>query len=258
MSRFLLVFVCLLVTVNHALGGEAPAAAKKTHPLVWDAMEKTIEAKSGDKFATLEFNVTNRGDHPVSIIEVHPSCGCTTVDLPPLPWTLEPGKGGRLAAKVDIEGKEGELEKSITVETSEGLQALYLTVKLPLLADDVRLRNQQIARANRQEVFRNDCAACHAAPTVGKQGEALFKAACTICHAESGHRASMVPDLGVATVKRDRNYWGKWISEGREGTLMPGFAQVHGGPLSAEQITSLVEFALRRYPTEPAAPAPGR
>ena len=64
----------------------------------------------------------------------------------------------------------------------------------------------------------------------------------------------MVPDLLVARETRDATYWTKWISEGREGSLMPAFAATHGGPLSDAQIASLVEFALRQLPTAPRKP----
>ena len=62
----------------------------------------------------------------------------------------------------------------------------------------------------------------------------------------------MVPDLKVARAVRDAAFWEKWIGEGKEGSLMPGFARKHGGPLSPEQIASLVEYALTRLPTAPA------
>ena len=50
---------------------------------------------------------------------------------------------------------------------------------------------------------------------------------------------------------RDAAFWRKWISEGKEGTLMPAFAQAQGGPLTDQQIESLIEFALASLPTQP-------
>ena len=45
-----------------------------------------------------------------------------------------------------------------------------------------------------------------------------------------------------------REYWLDWTTHGKEGTLMPGFATELGGPLSQEQIESLVDalFELNR------------
>ena len=42
------------------------------------------------------------------------------------------------------------------------------------------------------------------------------------------------------------------ITEGREKTLMPAFGEHQGGPLSEAQIESLVVWALKSLPTEPA------
>jgi hypothetical protein len=61
----------------------------------------------------------------------------------------------------------------------------------------------------------------------------------------------MVPDLLIARERRDSAWWQRWIAEGKEGTLMPAFAQARGGPLTEAQVASLVEFALSHLPTEP-------
>jgi hypothetical protein len=61
----------------------------------------------------------------------------------------------------------------------------------------------------------------------------------------------MVPDLTVAKEKRDAAWWTRWIEEGRAGTLMPGFAKKHGGPLSETQVESLVEYLLENFAAEP-------
>src|SRR5690606_28789736 len=100
-------------------------------------------------------------------------------------------------------------------------------------------------------VFQGDCAACHAAPTESQYGIDLFEAACAICH-QAKDRASMVPDLKAMKEKRDAAWWTRLIEEGREDTLMPGFARKHGGPLSDHQIGSLVDYLLEMFPTEKA------
>jgi len=57
-------------------------------------------------------------------------------------------------------------------------------------------------------------------------------------------------------------YWKTWINQGRAGTLMPSFAQSEGGPLTKEQIDSLVEFLQKLLETNgenftSATPGPG-
>ena len=243
-------FVFALAAGAVAADGRAAAAEPRKNPLVWDAAEKTIEAAPGDGAAEFMFQVTNKGAQPVTIQSAHTSCGCTVAELPSLPWTLAPGAGGVMKVTVDFAGKDGWLAKSVTVASSEGSQTLYVTVKIPPPDEAQRARNRQLAMANRQAVFRNDCASCHASPLGAKTGGDLFNMACQICHA-SPRRASMVPDLAVAREPRDAAYWTKWIAEGREGTLMPAFAAEHGGPLTREQMASLVDFALKQLPTEP-------
>lgn len=229
---------------------DGPAAGARAHPLVWDAMEKTIAVQKGDSAVDFEFSATNRSAQPVEIQALRPSCGCTTTDMPSVPWVLAPGAKGSFRATVDFRGKSGKFIKTVMVQSSAGTQVMTLTVEIPELDLTERERNQQMAAANRQQVFHGACASCHAAPIGQKLGADLFQAACAICH-EAPHRASMVPDLQAAAAPRDAQYWAKWIGEGKRGTLMPAFAQQHGGPLTDAQINSLVAYALERLPTQP-------
>ena len=219
------------------------------HPLAWDALEKTIDAKPDETAVRFEFNVTNTSKDSVEIVQIRPSCGCTVAEMPSTPWVLQPGAKGAFTAVVDIRGKQGKLSKMLFVDTTAGAQTLGMIINIPEPEVDRRRENQLLAFVDRQAIFRGDCASCHVAPTVGKTGEELFQSACAICHL-ANPRATMVPDLMAVREPRDAAYWQKWISEGRERTLMPAFARQHGGPLTAEQITTLVEYALKRLPTE--------
>lgn len=229
-------------------------AAVPSHPLVWDATEKTLDAKPEDAAAEFEFSVTNRSDRAVTVYELRPSCGCTTVEMPGNPWVLQPGAKGSFRATMDFLGKHGKFSRTISVHSPPGTQILSITVNIPEPDPATRMRNQQLAAANRQAVFKGDCASCHVAPIGKKMGGELFQAACAICHLASP-RAEIVADLLTAKTPRDAEFWRKWIADGREGTLMPGFAEKHGGPLSTTQIESLVEYAVREFPTQPEAQA---
>lgn len=250
-SGFLLRFflTAMVVACGLARGAEGQ---RKAHPLVWDAMEKTIDPKPDEEAVEFVFRVKNGSETPVQIHELRTSCGCTVAEMPESPWVLKPGASGSVRATVDFKGKMGRLTKTIFVESAAGSQVLTLHVNIPETEETRRRRNQQMALADRQGVFRGECAACHVAPTIGKMGGELFQAACGICHT-AAHRAAMVPDLALAREPRDAAYWRKWISEGKERTLMPAFAQEKGGPLTPEQIESLVAYALKHLPTQPAA-----
>lgn len=260
-SAFRLAFVLVgLALTGHAAGSEPKvrdASEKRPpHPLVWDAMEKTLEARPGEGTADFVFVVRNVSAEPVHVMEVRPSCGCTVAELPENPWILAPGAKGSFRATVDFRGKHGRFAKGIYVLSSAGTQLLNVTINIPEPPDAEREANRQLAAADRQAVFRGECAKCHAEPAIGKTGGPLFLAACGVCHI-SERRASMVPDLLIAREPRDEAYWRKWITEGKENTLMPAFAPDRGGPLTGDQIESLVAYALKYLPTEPRQSADG-
>ncbi len=231
--------------------GGRPAEPRRAHPLVWDAMEKTIAAQRGDMAAEFSFAVTNTGAQPVQILEIRTSCGCTVAEAPASPWELAPGGKGSFKATVDIRGRHGRFSKTMLVVSPAGPQVLGVVVEIPEPPVLSRDQNQGIALADRQAVFHGACYQCHVEPIGGKQGALLYQAACTICH-EAEPRATMVPDLMQPKEKRDADYWRKWINEGREKTLMPAFSEKYGGPLGEAQIESLVQYALKQFPTEPA------
>ena len=226
--------------------------------LKWDATEKEIHAKEGDLDLEFSFAVTNVSAGDVTINWVRPSCGCTVAKLPPTPWTLKPNEGGLIELKLDLRGKFGILSKYVSVDTSHGQKLLMIKAHIPHTVAqpgmDSRAKNMQLAMADRQVVFRGDCAKCHAEPAAGKMGEQLYTAACAICH-DAPHRATMVPDLRAMNKATGADYWAFWIANGKPGTLMPGFAKAHGGPLDEAQIRSLAAFLHEKFPRAEAATA---
>jgi mono/diheme cytochrome c family protein len=48
-----------------------------------------------------------------------------------------------------------------------------------------------------------------------------------------------------------RDYWLQWIAHGKPDTLMPAFAVKEGGPLTEEQIHSLVEWLETKPANKP-------
>lgn len=231
-------------TGSLALAGALLAAFAMTcsaQSLVWDARSKTREAKPGETNVQFTFNLTNTAAADVVITAVRPSCGCTAARMPALPWRLAPGVCGQIEADVDIRGKRGVVSKVVFVDTSAGTNVLTLTITIP----EDRTRNQELALADRQAVFRGACATCHVEPAVGKTGAALYQAACGICH-DAEHRASMVPSLLALAKPTGPEYWDQWVRHGKAGSLMPAFARTEGGPLDEDQIKSLVEHLTVR------------
>lgn len=237
--------------------------------LKFDAESKDFNARPGDASASFTFSVTNVSRSDVSINSLRTSCGCTVAQLPPLPnkpFVLAAGSNVAINVTMDLRGKMGAVTKSISVETSAGFKSLLVranipqpgltptagAAQIPAVAGGMgeRAKNIQAALADRQAVFKGDCAKCHVEKGVGKMGKELYVADCAVCH-DSEHRAAMVTDLKVPRSARDLSFWQKWIMEGKPGTMMPAFAAIHGGPLTQEQIDSLTVYLYENYPKNP-------
>jgi mono/diheme cytochrome c family protein len=197
---------------------------------------------------------TNAAPFPVIISQVHPSCGCTTAQLPPLPWTVAPGTNGEIGVTVNLAGKFGTVVKTVHVATSEGSKDLIVQITilppvLTKLTDADRTRQMAIAKVDRQAVFKNDCATCHMKQGEFKYGKELYDADCGICH-EAEHRASMVPDLHNLKVPTNPEFWRTWIAHGKPGTFMPAFSVGDGGPLDDMQIAQLAQYLTGAIPSK--------
>lgn len=252
------------------IAAPVPAPQPSTpNALVWDADQKEANATAGQVNAPFTFYFTNVSSSEAIINSVRTSCGCTTTKLPPMPWHIAPGTTAPLEINLNLAGKFGVVMKSITVDSTAGTKTLLIKVNVPttpppavivpttpgakvMESEADRSRNQQMALVDRQGVFKSDCASCHVTPGIGKMGAELFTAVCGVCH-EAEHRASMVPDLKNLPHATDGDHWRGWITYGRVGSLMPAFAKAEGGPLTDQQIASLVDFLVRSHPSKPGA-----
>ncbi|WP_404423365.1 c-type cytochrome [Nibricoccus sp. IMCC34717] len=227
------------------------AAPALVAELVWSPTAPKLEAEADAREVRGRIQISNTYDSPLAITAVRASCGCTSVQLPSLPdrpLILAPNEAVEVALTVDLTHKAGAFAKSLFFETDRGLVEIRIEVSRkpgPTDAhDEIRARNMQLAQADRQAVFKGDCARCHSpAPTV-TEGRLLYGQACGICH-ESPNRAASVPLLRTV-LTQERGYWEPWIRDGKQGTMMPAFAKASGGPLSDEQIEALLRFLTGR------------
>ena len=225
----------------------APAASNAPAVLAWDSDVKESRPGLGDAFANVSFFLTNTSPVDAIISSVSTSCGCTTAHLPPMPWTLKPGESGKVDASVNLSGKSGTLIKTLTVNSTAGTKQLQIRVVMPD-PSVARGQNMQEALADRQAVFKGNCATCHVTPGIGKMGAELYTAVCGVCH-EAANRATMVADLHHLNHPTSRDHWRAWITGGKPQSLMPAFQKAQGGPLSDEQINSLVEYLVQAIPS---------
>jgi len=224
-------------------------------PLLFDAESKTADVQPGQTNVTFTFKLTNNTPAEVTIDRVQTSCGCTVAKLAAMPWKLAAGTNAEFEVVADLRGKRGMFSKMVYVYTSQGFKALNVKVNLPDADPSPaaeRMRNLQIAVADRQAVFKGDCARCHSDPGVGKKGRELYLAVCAVCH-EAERRATVVPNLRALKHPTDAEHWRSWITHGKAGTLMPAFSQTDGGPFTQEQIDSLVAYLVENVPSRPAA-----
>jgi mono/diheme cytochrome c family protein len=238
---------------------EIPAEIVPANVLEWDSLKQSCEVNDGKGPVLFSFRMTNVSEESVVVEKVNASCGCTTVNTRTTPFSLPPGASENLQVSMSVDGKFGTVTKSLLVQGSRASWTLLVTAELPpaevapgpgvAMSARSRSRNIGLARADRQAVFKGDCAGCHADYAEEQYGYDLYLGACAICH-DAEHRASMVPDLRVAGMPRDAAYWRQHITHGLDTTLMPAFALEQGGILSNEQIDSLVE-SLVENPLEP-------
>ena len=228
--------------------------------LAWDALLKGTDATNEQDFARFTFSFTNATAGSVTVLTVHPSCGCTTAEVPPMPWTIPAGASGEIKLAVNLQGKAGTLFKTVNIATDKGNKNLMLRINIlppppmPAMTEAQRDAGIAAAKADRQAVFKGDCASCHVKKIEGKYGQALFDALCAICH-EANPRATMVPDLRNLQVPTNEEFWRAWITAGKAGTLMPAFATSQGGLLNDLQIASLAAYLNAINPSHVPQPA---
>jgi len=191
-------------------------------------------------------------------MDVNPSCGCTTAELPPLPWVVEAGASGEFPITVDLTGKSGTLFKSVKVATDKGTKDLFFRITIEpekpvVISDADKERFLVMSKKDRQAIFKDDCAECHVKKGEGKYGEALYLVDCAICH-EANPRPTMVPDLHNLKVPTNADFWKQWIAHGKPGSLMAAFSTAEGGPLNDLQIASLVAYLNCALPSKVPSP----
>lgn len=232
--------------------------------LRFDAEDKMVTVTNGTEQAHFSFSVTNISAEDVIINYIVASCHCTVAQLPSQPWKLAPKEVGEFSATMDIVGTPpgGSKFKTLTVGSDKGIKVLQVTTRvLPdMSSPEDRTNNVKMATADRQAVFKGDCASCHvdtAKDSSGhdKMGQELYAAVCGICH-EAAHRATFVPDLHHLPDATSAAFWRTWITAGKPGTLMPAFAKSEGGFLSNEQIDSLVNYLNSSIPAHSVLLAP--
>ncbi len=95
---------------------ETPEAALKPR-IVCDAPIFDFGERNNTEFVEHDFPIRNAGTLSLEIRNVHASCGCTAVK--PSQNVIPPGGEASIRARLDLRGRNGYQQKSITVQSND-------------------------------------------------------------------------------------------------------------------------------------------
>ena len=182
--------------------------------------------------------VTNNGSDTLSISSIKTSCGCTAalIDKTQIP----PRDSAHLKIAFNAKGKfPGHFEKIISFYSN----SRDSDVKTLLIEGKVVMGNSPHDDVMTVSgVFSGNCATCHADQGANKNGAELFAADCSLCHGKRKDHRPGIDLMSTRFLHHSDKSLEKIISSGLRNTNMPAFSQEYGGPLSSNQIESLVKY----------------
>ncbi len=126
----------------------------------------------------------------------------------------------------------GNVSKTVRVYSNDPSRPVATLSVRMYVKDAVHMK-----RYRPNEIFSAPCSGCHADRGRGKRGRALFISDCLMCH---GEHMSAAPVQAMKGKKRA--YLFNAVRNGVRGAAMPGWATGNGGPLSDEEVSSLVDY----------------
>ncbi len=198
------------------------------------------------------FKVKNIGRKVLKILETKSTCGCTVPDIKRN--ILSPGESTILKVLIDTSMKQNKVIKTLDVFSNDPARSkVVLSFSM-----DVENRHKNLSEGGKSKILSDEkCMTCHVYNGVGTFGKDLYEADCAMCHGEKGEGATgpnlLMGGYKVLLLAERRR---KIIACGsNQSNAMPGFEYTCGGPLSSEQIDSLIEY-LKKL-SEEKNPHPG-
>jgi hypothetical protein len=198
--------------------------------------------------------ISNHGGKLLLLGKVSSSCGCTVAK--PEQTSLKAGSTTFLTITMDTSLKLGPITKTVDVTSNDPLTPkLSLTITGQVVPSPTASHhNGQVVVKDRLVLFKGTCKTCHVDKGVGKVGEELFMADCAMCHGING-AGGVAPSLLKLNYDdpTTRAYVNRIITDGaKNNPSMPPFGKHWGGPLSPEQIESVVNYLGFVASTQPA------
>ncbi len=190
-----------------------------------------------------EFDFVNEGDETLEIDNVQTSCGCTAATVGEKDEYL-PGEKGKIRITFNSNGKVGVIEKTVLVESNDKVNdhiilSIMFDIKLP--TDEQKMHMTVMSG---QSIFSSPCSDCHVTKGIGKIGKELYDADCGICHGDSKDHKPHGPIDKNTAVKYTDDELVNYIKNGSPDKpgMMPGFHKDNGGPLTTEEIMTLLSY----------------
>ena len=224
-----------------SLAGFALWKEKDKPTLTLDAKSKDLGKAEEGKDLIASFKITNSGWQPLKVFDVKTDCGCTD-----LSWTqklIEPGQSADLSVHVDTAMKQGHVTKQIRFASNDP----NMSFGAVFIEADVENMHSAMGENGKAKIFTEEkCMHCHVDMGVGAFGKDLFDGDCAMCHRmqeESKILVGPALEKGSYTDPAYIEHVRQVISYGsKTHRSMPGFLSDAGGPLTKEQIDSLVNY----------------
>ncbi|MBS1514949.1 MAG: DUF1573 domain-containing protein [Bacteroidetes bacterium] len=191
-----------------------------------------------------EFDFINDGDTTLEITNVQTSCGCTAATVGEKN-KYAPGEKGKIRITFNSNGKVGKIEKTVLVQSNSPapndqiILTLNFDVKLPTEEEKKHMMVMPGA-----SIFAGVCVDCHVTKGIGKIGKELFDADCGICHGDAKDHKPHGPIDKNTMSKYSDDELITFIKNGSptQPTMMPGFHKDNGGPLTTDEIMTLIAY----------------
>lgn len=247
------------LAVAAGLAGVALWAEKDKPTLTLGAKSKNLGKAEEGKDLVASFKITNAGWKPLKVFDVKTDCGCTD-----LSWTqklIEPGQSADLSVHIDTAMKQGHVTKQIRFASNDPKMSFGAV----FIEADVENLHTAMGETGKAKIFTEEkCMHCHVDMGVGAFGQDLFEGDCAMCHRMQEESKILVgPALEKGTYKDPAyiEHVRQVISYGsKTHRSMPGFLADAGGPLTKEQVDSLVEYlkSLNKPENHGQAAPPGK
>ena len=184
------------------------------------------------------FRLSNTGSKVLQLWHAQSTCGCTIPSLGKK--QLQPRESTELVVIVDTTMKQSKITKKVSLTSNDPVNR----VTYFYLSMDVQNPHIGMSDEERAKIFTSDrCSSCHVSMGQGTHGKELYEADCAMCHGKRAQGVVGPPLFGNyenAVFKENIVQITSYGSKSHHS--MPGFLYTASGPLSQEQIDSIVKY----------------